>query len=96
MLFRSIKEAVELLNRKTPGKYCALVFGDVYPLPEKLLKKKAQQAKLIINIEQNATGQLAGLIREKTGIVCAQSILKYDGRQIAGEEIASRIGEVTA
>jgi 2-oxoglutarate ferredoxin oxidoreductase subunit alpha len=49
---------------------------------------------LIINIEQNATGQLAGLIREKTGIVCTQSILKYDGRQLTGEEIASRIKEV--
>ena len=91
-----IKEAIDLLNRETPGEYCALVFGDVYPLPEKLLLEKAQQAKRIINIEQNATGQLAGLIREKTGIVCSQSILKYDGRQIAGEEIAARVREVTA
>jgi 2-oxoglutarate ferredoxin oxidoreductase subunit alpha len=91
-----IKEAVDLLNRETPDEYCALVFGDVYPLPEKLLLEKAQQAKRIINIEQNATGQLAGLIREKTGIVCSQSILKYDGRQIAGEEIAARVREVTA
>lgn len=91
-----IKEAVDLLNRETPDQYCALVFGDVYPLPEKLLLEKAQQAKRIINIEQNATGQFAGLIREKTGIVCTQSILKYDGRQIAGEEIVARIREVTA
>lgn len=91
-----IKEAVELLNIETPDKYCALIFGDVYPLPEKLLQEQAQQSRLIINIEQNATGQLAGLIREKTGIVCTHGILKYDGRQIAGEEIVSRIREVTA
>lgn len=90
-----IKEAVEVLNQESPDKYCALVFGDIYPLPDKLLQERAQRAKLIINIEQNATGQLAGLIREKTGIVCTQSILKYDGRQLAGEEIASRIKEVT-
>ena len=91
-----IKEAVELLNQETPDQYSALVFGDIYPLPDKLLQDKAKKARLIINIEQNATGQLAGLIREKTGIVCTQSILKYDGRPIAAEEIASRIREVTA
>ena len=91
-----IKEAVEQLNRQTPDRYSALVFGDIYPLPDKLLQEKAKKARLIINVEQNATGQLAGLIREKTGIVCTQSILKYDGRPIAAEEIASRIREVTA
>jgi 2-oxoglutarate ferredoxin oxidoreductase subunit alpha len=91
-----IKEAVELLNQETPDKYCALVFGDVDPLPDKVLKDQARRVRSIINIEQNATGQLAGLIREKTGIVCTQSILKYDGRQIAGEEIALRIRGVKA
>lgn len=91
-----IEEAVRLLNKERPGHFAALVFGDVYPLPEKLLKEKAAQAKHIINVEQNATGQLAGLIREETGICCAESVLKYDGRQISGEEIADRIrkGEV--
>jgi 2-oxoglutarate ferredoxin oxidoreductase subunit alpha len=41
-------------------------------------------------VEQNATGQLAELIREQTGIVCTGSILKYDGRQISAEEIVAR------
>lgn len=86
-----IKEAVELLNLETPNRFSALVFGDVFPLPEKLLREKAKQAQVIINIEQNETGQFAGLIREKTGIVCTTSILKYDGRQITGEEIAERV-----
>jgi 2-oxoglutarate/2-oxoacid ferredoxin oxidoreductase subunit alpha len=91
-----IKEAVALLNEGEQGKYAALVFGDVYPLPQKILKDKAGKAKSIINVEQNATGQLAGLIREETGITCTGRILKYDGRQISGEEIAHRIrkGEV--
>ena len=86
-----IDEAVQLLNEDKDGRYAALVFGDVYPLPVKLLKEKAEKAHRIINVEQNATGQLADLIREKTGIVCNSSILKYDGRQISGEEIAERI-----
>jgi len=86
-----IVEAVKILNEKSKNKYAALVFGDVYPLPQKLLKEKADKAKQIINVEQNATGQLADLIREQTGITCTGSILKYDGRQISGEEIAERI-----
>jgi len=86
-----IAQAVQLLNEDRQGQYAALVFGDIYPLPQKLLTEKASKAKRIINVEQNATGQLAGLIREETGIACTGSILKYDGRQISGEEIAERI-----
>ena len=86
-----IKEAVKSLNEEPGNSYGALVFGDIYPLPEKLLLNMAGKAKSIINIEQNATGQLAGLIRETTGIQCGSSILKYDGRQISGEEIVSRL-----
>ena len=95
-LWGPIEEAVRLLNKDKPNCYAGLVFGDVYPLPQKLLKEKSAKACHIINIEQNATGQLAGLIREETGITCSRSILKYDGRQLSAEEIAERIqkGEV--
>jgi 2-oxoglutarate ferredoxin oxidoreductase subunit alpha len=86
-----IAEAIQLLNQREPGKYGALIFGDVYPLPTRLLKEKVANVKELINIEQNATGQLAGLIRETTGIQCTSSILKYDGRQISGEEIVREI-----
>lgn len=86
-----ISEAVALLNSKGSARFAALVFGDVYPLPQKLLMEKTATAKRIINVEQNATGQLASLIRQETGIVCGSSILKYDGRQLSGEEIAHRI-----
>ena len=85
-----IREAIQLLNEKQGG-FAALVFGDVYPLPRKLLKEKMAQAKRIVNVEQNVTGQLAGLIREYAGVVCTDSVLKYDGRQISGEEIAERV-----
>ncbi len=91
-----VTEAVKLLNKMDKNRYGALVFGDIYPLPHKLLKEKTKTAKRIINVEQNATGQLAGLIREVTGIVCDSSILKYDGRQLSGEEIAMRIQKEVA
>ena len=86
-----IREAVEILNQDDKGKYGALVFGDVFPLPTRELIKYSKTAKTLINVEQNATGQLAGLIREYTGIQCTQSILKYDGRQISAEEIVQQL-----
>jgi len=85
-----IAEAVKLLNNKN-NQYGALVFGDIFPLPLKLLKEKSANAKQIINIEQNATGQLASLISEQTGIFCTSSILKYDGRQISADEVVDRL-----
>jgi 2-oxoglutarate ferredoxin oxidoreductase subunit alpha len=91
--YGSICEAVKILNENDNNKYAALIFGDIYPLPKKLLKEKVSSAKQIINIEQNSTGQLASLIREQTGIVCSSSILKYDGRQISVDEIVDRINK---
>lgn len=88
-----IEEAVNILNARDNARVGALVFGDIYPLPIHKLREYASKAKNIINVEQNATGQLAGLIREETGICCNHSILKYDGRQISGEEIVSRLQE---
>lgn len=92
-LYGPLDEAVRLLNAKGEKRYGALVFGDVWPLPEKLLREKAAKAKAIINVEQNYTGQLALLIREVTGIQTHASVLKYDGRQLSGEEIAQRIAK---
>ena len=88
----AMEEAVRLLNQDKNGNaYAALIFGDIYPLPTKLLREKAAEAACIIDVEQNATGQLAALIQEETGIICDDKILRYDGRQISGEEIAELV-----
>lgn len=86
----AIKEAVDLLNAKEMH-YGALIFGDIYPLPTNRLKHFAAQVVEVINIEQNATGQLASLIREETLISCEHSILKYDGRQLSVDDILTGI-----
>lgn len=86
-----VSEAIDILNESGGKKYGALVFGDIWPLPVKLLTEKAVQAVNIINIEQNSTGQLASIIMECTGIKCTGSILKYDGRPISAGEIVLRL-----
>lgn len=89
--YGALKDAVEELINKGK-KIGALSFGDIYPLPEKALRKYANKAKKVINVEQNYIGQLGKLITQETGILMDSSILKYDGRQITGKEIVEKLG----
>lgn len=84
--YGALKDAIYELSSQGE-KIAALTFGDIYPLPEKTLRLYANKAKKIINVEQNYTGQLGKLITQETGILMSSSILKYDGRQITGNEI---------
>jgi 2-oxoglutarate ferredoxin oxidoreductase subunit alpha len=89
-MYGPLKEAVSmLLNENIYAG--ALVFGDLFPLPTKLLEKYSASAKKIINVEQNFNGQLAKLIRMETGIGTTDSILKYDGRQLSSQDIYSKV-----
>ncbi|WP_195430465.1 2-oxoacid:acceptor oxidoreductase subunit alpha [Clostridium sp. D46t1_190503_E9] len=90
--YGALKDAVDELNSQ--GKRVgALSFGDIYPLPQERLKKYSKQAKEIINVEQNFTGQLGKLVTQETGILMTNSILRYDGRQICGSDIVMKLRE---
>lgn len=88
--YGALRETAEVLEKegKSVG---ALIFGDLYPLPQKLFGDYSKLAKTIVNIEQNFTGQLGKLITQETGRKMDKSILKYDGRQISAEEIISKL-----
>jgi len=87
-----LREAIERLEEDYS--IGALIFGDVYPLPTKLLTAMKPNVKMLINVEQNATGQLAALIRQETLIACTHSILRYDGRPMSGQYISDKVKEV--
>ena len=63
----------------------------INPFPVKAVQKVLSQAKYLINLEANFSGQMAGLIKEKTGIVIDENFLKYDGRPFYPEEIIKKI-----
>jgi 2-oxoglutarate ferredoxin oxidoreductase subunit alpha len=52
-------------------------YGEMNPL----------RAKRIIDVEMSYSGQLAGIIREKTGIQIEDLILKYNGRPMTSDEV---------
>ncbi len=80
------REVVE--NMKLPGKKLNyLHLNWINPFPKEALVKIFSQVKKIVDIEANSTAQMAGWIREQTGIEIKDRILKYDGRPFYPEEI---------
>lgn len=56
--------------------------------------KKELEGKRVICVEGNHNGQLASLIREKTGIEITQKILKYDSIPFDPMELAEEINKI--
>ncbi len=64
------------------------------PFPAEAVKEALEKARYVVDVECNFSGQLAALIREKTGIDILDKMLKYDGRPFYPEEIEDKIREV--
>ena len=66
----------------------------ISPFPTEAVKKVLSKAKRVLNIECNSTAQMAGLIKEKTGIEIKNNLLKYNGRPFFPEEIIAKIKKI--
>ena len=89
-----LREAVVLLRER--GIDAGLVhFHDLWPFPTESAIDRMGSATRLIAVEGNATGQLAGLIRQHTGRTDVATVLKYDGRPfLVGELLRSLEGMV--
>ena len=65
----------------------------LFPFPKEGFQQLVAGKKRVIDVEMNATGQLAQLIRLKTGIEITEKLLKYDGRPFFPEEIIEKISK---
>jgi 2-oxoglutarate ferredoxin oxidoreductase subunit alpha len=74
---------------KKPVKFVQIVWLE--PFDTTRVSEELFGAKKIIDIECNHDGQLANLIREKTGIVVTDKILKYDSRPFEPVSLAEEI-----
>ena len=82
----SVEEATNLLNLNGT-KASMLHFPQVWPMiPEQFLNY-LENAKQVVCVESNATGQLAQLIRRETGFNIERRILRYDGLAITPQYI---------
>jgi 2-oxoglutarate ferredoxin oxidoreductase subunit alpha len=82
-----VEEAVKRLGRKGTA---VLHFSQVYPLPKET-ESYLRKAKIVVDVEGNATGQLARLIRTETGFEIPRRILSYTGLQMSVEFVAEEL-----
>ena len=83
-----IEEARQILARE--GRYAAAVhLRQVWPFPGEELAGIVPRYKTALTVENNATGQLARLIRRECGVRVDGTISRYDGLPFTPEGVAS-------
>jgi 2-oxoglutarate/2-oxoacid ferredoxin oxidoreductase subunit alpha len=66
----------------------------MHPFPSELVKLMLKDAKTIINIEMNYTGQLGSLLRQHTGLEANYQIVKYNGRPMSLDEVYNSVKRI--
>jgi len=66
-------------------------YSQVWPFPEEATLAALKGSERVLTVENNASGQLARLIRRETGFKPAGSILKYDGRPFTLDEVTGSL-----
>jgi 2-oxoglutarate ferredoxin oxidoreductase subunit alpha len=82
----AILEAMERL-RQEGFKMNLLQVRMPHPLPTEYIADVLHKAQKKIDVEMNYSGQLAGIIREKTGIAMDYFVLKWNGRPMSADEV---------
>ena len=88
-----ILEAMAILEetRKINCNFLQVIYAE--PFPTSRVSEVITNAEKTLLVENNATGQMGDLIRQKTGLVIEDKILKYDGRQFYRDELVEMIVE---
>jgi 2-oxoglutarate ferredoxin oxidoreductase subunit alpha len=93
--FGSTKEVVEEARGilAGEGRYAAAVhLRQVWPFPTKEIAEIVPRYGTVLTVENNATGQLARLIRRECGVRVDGTISRYDGLPFTPPELASEAG----
>jgi len=86
----AVLEATEALSEKGV-RVRALRVVYLWPFPSEDVLDGLRGAKKIISVEQNATGQLAKLLRMETGVKVDHLVLRYDGRPFTPEDVVEGV-----
>jgi 2-oxoglutarate ferredoxin oxidoreductase subunit alpha len=89
----AILDALEALHAEKLS-VCFVQCRLLWPLPSEDLTKLLLKAKRRACIENNYSGQFAGLVREQTGIAMDHLIVKFNGRPITMDEVYHSVTEI--
>lgn len=86
------REAITRLKKE--GREANMIhFAGIWPFPVQEATELLTRQKHLVLVENNATAQFGGLIREQTGINIEDKILKYNGRPFFPEELMAAAHE---
>jgi len=88
--YGAIREAVDMLNAEG-GSFAMLHFSELWPLRTHELAQAFGEAARVIAVEGNATGQLASLVAQETGLKAHRFIGRYDGRPLTASDIVQEV-----
>jgi 2-oxoglutarate ferredoxin oxidoreductase subunit alpha len=66
----------------------------MHPFPSEMVKSMLKDAKTVIDIEMNYSGQLGSLVRRHTSIEPNYQIVKYNGRPMSLEEVYNGVKRI--
>jgi 2-oxoglutarate ferredoxin oxidoreductase subunit alpha len=88
--YGALREAIDLATRD--GLKAKLVhLSEIWPFPAEAMAQELQQCERSFVVENNATGQMAHLIRAQTGHQVTGRILKFDGRPFSPDHILGQL-----
>jgi 2-oxoglutarate ferredoxin oxidoreductase subunit alpha len=66
----------------------------MHPFPSELVKSMLKDAKTVIDIEMNYSGQLGSLVRQHTDLEANYYIVKYNGRPMSLDEVYNGVKRI--
>lgn len=88
----AILEAMERLQEEVKLKFIQVRL--LWPFPKEEVEQQLKPAQKIIAIENNFSGQLAGLLWQQTGMASDHLVVKYNGRPMSVDEVYGAIKEI--
>jgi 2-oxoglutarate ferredoxin oxidoreductase subunit alpha len=88
--YGAVKEASEILKKEGTANN-VLHLTEIWPFPGEAVIAALKEARRSVVIENNATGQMASLIRSETGSEVSGRINKWDGRPLSPEYILNEL-----
>lgn len=89
----AVLDALESLKREG-RKVGFLQLRLLHPFPSAQVEELLKHRRNIVDVEQNFSGLLAGLLRERTGISVTHKILKFTGRAMSCTELHEGLKDV--
>lgn len=90
----AILDAMDKLADKDGIKVKFMQVRLMNPFPSDLIKSLLQDARIVIDIEMNYSGQLAALMRQNIVRDCDYQVVKYNGRPMSLDEVYNAVKRI--